>query len=157
MRRLADLLLRPRQNLLAGLALLVLGIAAHLYAQRYGFGTLRRMGPGFFPQIVSLGIAGLGALLLVMPDDADRERLPLRWSEVRSAACVLGALVAFALLIRPAGVVIASGLAALIGSLVDPSARLWARLAMAAFVGALCATVFVGLLNMPLRLWGTLL
>ena len=45
--------------------MIVIGLFAVWYAQRYAFGSPRQMGPGFFPVVLGWVLAGLGVLILL--------------------------------------------------------------------------------------------
>src|SRR5690554_6118960 len=53
----------PLIDLLAGLLFLALGIGGTALASTYALGTIGRMGPGFFPLVVSASLALIGAAL----------------------------------------------------------------------------------------------
>ena len=57
-----------------GLFFIALGSAALWLSRDYPFGDLNRMGPGFFPRMLSFGMIGLGALSVLrgLPELAGR-------------------------------------------------------------------------------------
>lgn len=55
----------PGYQVAGALVALVIGIAGAVLASGYGLGSPRDPGPGLWPFIISVGIAALGALLLV--------------------------------------------------------------------------------------------
>jgi hypothetical protein len=55
--------IRSPQDLGAGLLFLAIGGAGVLIGQDLAFGTARRMGPGFFPTIISALIMLIGVLV----------------------------------------------------------------------------------------------
>ena len=45
------------------LLIVLLGVAVAVYAgSRYSFGSVNRMGPGFYPTVLGIGLAGLAGL-----------------------------------------------------------------------------------------------
>ena len=57
--------LSQNKDFLAGLLFIFIGGAALYVAFSYPFGTVLRMGPGFFPRILSLILIGFGVITLV--------------------------------------------------------------------------------------------
>ncbi|MDZ7652570.1 MAG: tripartite tricarboxylate transporter TctB family protein [Burkholderiaceae bacterium] len=105
--------IRNEKDFWSGVMFVAFGLGFAGFAQQYDMGTAQRMGPAFFPTIlggllavigVIVGLKGLAAETM----DGKLERFhlgPIFW--------VLGAVVAFGLLLRPAGLMVA--LVALIG------------------------------------------
>lgn len=65
----------PRYQIAGALTGLAIGIAGAVLAYGYGLGSLREPGPGLWPFVVSVLIAGLSLLLLVVGrrlDDAEK-------------------------------------------------------------------------------------
>lgn len=56
-----------RRDSVAGVIVCVVGVAAAAYAQTFPPMPGQRVGPGFFPTVVGLLLAGLGAGLLLAP------------------------------------------------------------------------------------------
>ncbi len=52
-----------RQDVLGGLLLVGIGIAGLVFGASLDFGTARRMGPGFFPTILSWLLIGFGGMV----------------------------------------------------------------------------------------------
>ena len=57
--------LRNARDLLAGLLFLAFGLAFLLVAQNYPLGSARRMGPAYFPVVLSLILIGVGLATVV--------------------------------------------------------------------------------------------
>src|SRR5262245_24061302 len=58
----------PRLNakdFLAGLLFVAFGLAFLVLAQRYPMGSARRMGPGYFPQVLALALIGIGSAAML--------------------------------------------------------------------------------------------
>lgn len=96
------------RDLLTGLLFAVIGIAGLLAAYPYPVGTMRRIGPGTFPLLISGALALIGVALFL-------KSLPLVKGErfrigqfnlaktIWALLLVVGSLLAFAFLIRPLG------------------------------------------------------
>lgn len=143
---------------LGGAGLLLLGLFVAWYAQQnYAFGTLRRMGPGFAPQILGWTLAGLGALILLsgllrIPTADD----PPRRVDLWGAGFVLAGIVGFGLMLPVLGVVITSLLTVLIVLLPDRNFTPLAKLGTAVGVAGLTWAIFILGLGMNLRVWPAL-
>ena len=97
-----------------GLAVAVLGAAVAWMAAGYGAGTLSRPGPGFFPRAGGLLLValGLGVALTVREVVPTGERM--RW---RAAAAIFAAVLVWALLLGPLGLVPATGALTVVAAL----------------------------------------
>lgn len=93
--------MRTAQKMVPGLFIVALGLTFLWFGRGYPVGTVRSMGPGMFPMALSILAIATGALIVVTDFiRAEDARMPFRWSAV---AAVLGALLAFSLLLEPAG------------------------------------------------------
>src|SRR5690606_21958634 len=101
--RSCTLILKNNADLAGGFILLVLGVATTAYTLAYyHLGTLSRMGPGMFPLILGVLIAGLGLLILLTAIWRPVPIPQIRW---RETTAIIVAILAFAALIEPAGFV----------------------------------------------------
>jgi hypothetical protein len=132
--------------------LAICGILGIFFGASLDPGTPRRMGPGFFPRILSwvlilLGaaVAGAGAARAGAPAGA------LRW---RPVILVTAAVITFGALIDRIGLIPATAATVALGAFAgrDARPREVAALAVAMAVGA--AGLFVYALGLPLPLWG---
>lgn len=142
---------RDWPDIWGGLALALLGAGAMIWAGlHYDIGTLRRMGPGFFPVVLGGVLAVLG-LIVALP--ALRRSAPAPQVSVASAAAVLAAILIFALTLRWLGLAATTALAVLVATLPAPrSGWVW-RLVLALCVTLLTVLVFSLGLRMTLPLW----
>lgn len=133
----------------AVLALLGLGVAINA-GLRLDFGTLRAMGPGFFPTVLGAMLALLGASVAVPAWRRGADTLTIRWGD---AAAVIAAILIFGLGMSRLGVVLACFLAVLIASLPAPHPGWRWRLVLACAVTVLTYIVFILGLRMSLPVW----
>lgn len=133
----------------AVLALLGLGVAINA-GLRLDFGTLRAMGPGFFPTVLGAMLALLGASVAVPAWRRGADTLTIRWGD---AAAVIAAILIFGLGMSRLGVVLACFLAVLIASLPAPHPGWRWRLVLACAVTVLTYVVFILGLRMSLPVW----
>jgi len=142
---------RDIPDLAGGLLLSVIGVFVVLYAStQYDIGSLRRMGPGFFPALLGGVLAVLG-LMIALPALA-RNGSPIRiaWKE---ALAVLMAILVFATGLERAGLVPVTLASVLIASIAAPDRRIGWRLALALIVTTLSVVVFHFGLKMTVPLW----
>lgn len=126
---------------LIGLAgLLVVGVAS-----TYPVGTLRAMGPGFFPVILGVIMATLGVLIAFSapgsePDPHGPEGFD--HPEVRGWLCILGGVLAFILLAERAGLAPATFGCVFIAAMGDRAATWRASLVLALAIAAAGVLLF---------------
>jgi hypothetical protein len=141
-----------RQDVLGGLLLVVFGVLALFFGSTLEMGTARRMGPGFFPRILSCLVILLGVAISAMGVKTGGEGVTrIAW---RPLTLVTAAVIAFWLLIDRAGLVAATAAVVIVGGLAGREAKLLeiGLLAVAMAIGT--ALLFVHALNLPLPLWG---
>lgn len=142
------------QDLIGGLAMLAIGAFAALYAwQNLEIGELARMGPGFFPLVLGSILAVLG-LLIALPAFFRPGSGPLG-IDFKALFFVTLALLLFAFLLRPLGVLLTSMVMVLVSTLPLPlSAVGWKTRALTALgVAAVTWVVFILGLGMNLPTW----
>ena len=128
------------------LATLALIASADLPGQR-GFA----FGPGTAPRLFSFVLAALGAAVAVNGVFIDGP--PIEKYRIRGPSLVIIAIIAFANMIRPLGLVPATFLAFMI-SILGSSEMRWIESTIAAALMTLfCVLLFVYLLNLPFQLW----
>ncbi|WP_299653971.1 tripartite tricarboxylate transporter TctB family protein [uncultured Jannaschia sp.] len=144
-----------RSTLFAGAVVTLLG--AYVLWQSLGMqlGTPSRMGPGYYPMLLGGTLILLGALICVLEarrapeaDDTLTERGVPVW---RSRVFVPLAMVVFALLLRPAGLVPACVGLVGIASLAAPSLSLRRTMTLIVVTPALIWGIFVFGLGLPLQ------
>jgi hypothetical protein len=110
--------IRNAQDFWSGVMFVAFGLFFALYGQaNYRFGTAQRMGPGFFPIVLGVILAGLGALVLLQAlRAAHRAGTPIRF-DVRAVAWVLGSVVGFAFALPTAGLLVSITLLVIVAML----------------------------------------
>lgn len=141
---------KDMQDLVGGAALTALGIFAAIYAQRYEFGELNRMGPGYFPVALGVVLAVLGLLIAIPAFFRTGEKIHVEW---KTFLLVLGSIVVFALTLKVIGLILATALAVIVSSLADRETRWKGRIILAIGVAAITYMVFGFGLGMVLPAW----
>ena len=138
------------KDFLSGLMFAAFGVLGVLLGADYRMGTAARMGPGYVPRLLAWTLVALGAVIMlrgVLGDDDPVERG--RW---RPVALITAGIVAFALLIDPAGLFAAGAALIIIGALGGTRIRWVETLAATAILLVLSAAVFVWGLQLPITL-----
>jgi hypothetical protein len=143
---------RSQREFAAGLIFFTIGAIWLASSLSYRVGTATAMGPGYFPLVVSIILAGLGigsvirSLKFAEPDVI--EPWPLL-----AIVLVLGSVVAFGLLLESAGLVTAAAVLFLLSCWSRLRARPFETLLLTAALIALVSGIFVFGLGMPVDLY----
>jgi putative tricarboxylic transport membrane protein len=134
-----------------GIALVILPAfalvaSAELPGQR-GFA----FGPGTAPRLFSFVLAALGAAVAI--GGVFAEGPPIEKYKIRGPTLVIIAILSFAAMIRPLGLVPATFLAFMISILGSTEMRWIESTIAAALMTLFCVLLFVYLLNLPFQLW----
>jgi len=147
------MLSRDYRDIVGGLLLMIFGLWVTWYSYaHYELGTFRRMAPGMFPMFLGLILAVFG-LIIAVP--AWFRTGPKPYIRFWSPLFVLVGVAAFALLVRPYGLIPAILGVTLISSLAELKIR---PLSLSILCAVLCLiawlTFRVGLgLPMPMLIW----
>ena len=136
-----------------GLFFIVLGAAALWVSRDYPLGDLNRMGPEYFPRMLSVGMICLGALIVRqgLPDLAGAKGL--RAGLDRSFWLIPLALVVFGLSVESLGVVVGLALTLAVAGAAHREARIKEVAISIVTLIVLSLLIFVVALKLPLRLW----
>jgi putative tricarboxylic transport membrane protein len=137
-------------DLLSGLLFAALGAGALYISWRYPAGTAARMGPGYFPHLVSSLLVLLGGILIVRAWFRPGEAIAI--VDLRPLLFVLLGTVAFGLLIERAGLIVASVAVIVAGRLARPDFRVLEVLLLAVGLAGGAALLFVYALGLSVRL-----
>jgi hypothetical protein len=148
--------LRIRSKKEFGSALLygALGTASLIIGADYGFGTAGRMGPGYFPRVISglLILVALASLMRSLRQDGDPIS-PLHW---KALLLVTASVCLFGLLLFGAGMPLALTVLLLVSAMASEHFQLSARsLAALLALVTVCTLVFVKALGVPMPLIGS--
>jgi putative tricarboxylic transport membrane protein len=142
------------QDTALGGLFVAIGAVAFLMALSYPMGTANRMGPGYFPIIVSslLFVTGVAILLRGRMRGA---RL-IEGVLVKPIAIVTGSLVVFALILPGLGLPLSVFVLLLLSATASRHVPWgWKPIAGAAVFSVLCGVVFIRLLGLPIPMFGT--
>jgi hypothetical protein len=134
--------------MIGGAALLVFGLWFLWHAtDSYALGSLRRMGPGFFPASLGLLVAIFGVLILV-PALFRKGELPR--PQLRPLVTIIAAGLSFAWLIEPWGLVPATVSLVVIAAFAEAKPRLLRTAILAVALSAAAVLVFTEGLGIPI-------
>lgn len=157
----------PKHTLdyLAATVVMAFGLVVAIIASGYPQGSLLRPGSGLVPLVLGCLIIVLGAGVMIElkirgaaagePQDTDQddERVPLL-RQVIVVCAVSGGMIAFALLLEPAGIITATLALILLSGFAEPKIR-WVSLIVLAVCMALSSVVvFIWGFNLPLAALG---
>ncbi len=145
------LTIRNKKDFYSGLLFILFGLLAMLIAWNYPMGTTGRMGPGYFPTL-------LGSLLFLLGLIIAGRSFLLQWEAAKPWAfrpllLILGAVVAFALLVEPLGLLIATVLLVAGSSLANPEFRVKEILVLVLLLIGMAIGIFRYILGLPLNIW----
>jgi putative tricarboxylic transport membrane protein len=123
-------------------------------ARGHTLGTAGKMGPGYFPLLLAVLLAVLGATLIarsVVLSGASISRF-----HVLPLAVIAAAVCLFGVLIEPLGLVVSLAALTLISAWAGAQFRLAEALALAAALIVFSVGVFVYALGLPLNIWPSL-
>ncbi|WP_113382598.1 tripartite tricarboxylate transporter TctB family protein [Shinella sp.] len=144
--------IRRPSDFFSGLIFLGVGVLAIVQAMDYPLGTLRTMGPGYFPILVAVLLCGVGLTLVGKSTAGEGEEAVT--ISLWPLLLVLGGLLAFALLLLKAGLFAAIVLLVMIVSGASGTYRPLASAALALLLAVACVAVFVLALGQQLPVFG---
>lgn len=139
------------QDTVAGLMFIAWGAVALWIARDYPVGTGLRMGPGYFPAMLSWALIILGAGIALKGTAIEGEPLA-RWY-FRPLLAVSGSFLAFALLVERAGLPIATIVSMVIGAMGGMEFRLREQIILAIGFAIVCVGTFIYALGLPMDIW----
>lgn len=144
---------RDRADIWGGAVLALLGAGVAIHAGlRLDFGSLRAMGPGFFPTVLGALLAVLGAAVAIPAWARAAETPKIAWGD---AAAVIAAILIFCLGMHRLGILLACFAAVLVAAIPAPHEGWRWRLLLAACVTALVWLVFILGLRMSIPVFPT--
>jgi hypothetical protein len=138
----------------AGVLYIAFGAVGFYIGRDYGMGQASRMGPGYFPTVLSVLLMAFGLAAVIRSFLTDGE--PLGAFAWKAAAYVVGSTVLFGLLLIPAGLIIALAVQILVAASASHYFKLeWKAAGLLVVLVTFCALVFAKGLGVPMPLLGT--
>jgi len=109
--------IRSQKDFASGLMFILVGLGFSFVARGYSMGTAAKMGPGYFPFLLGLVLALLGAIVTIgaLSSKGEADQLA-RW-DVKILLWILGSVVLFGLLLKPLGMVLSVFVLVLVSSM----------------------------------------
>ncbi|MBI5603380.1 MAG: tripartite tricarboxylate transporter TctB family protein [Deltaproteobacteria bacterium] len=144
-------ILKNKQDFLAGLIFVIIGVLGILLGWTLTVGTITRMGPGFLPRLLSYSMVFIG-LIISLKSIRFGESTLERW-KWRPMASIFGGILAFAFLISRGGLVLSIILVTILSSFGTHEIRWHQTLFLSTFMAGLSVLLFIYLLGLPLQVW----
>ncbi len=147
-------IIRNQKDFGAGILYLAFGALGFYIARDYGMGQASRMGPGYFPTVLSALLMTFGAAAVIRSFLRDGEGLHgFAW---KACLYVCGATLAFGVLLVPAGLIIALIVLCLVSAAGSVYFKFdWKAAGALVVLVVFCALVFTKGLGVPMPLLGT--
>jgi hypothetical protein len=136
-----------------GILYIALGSSAIVIARDYGLGTARKMGPAFFPGILSILLIGIGIISLVR--SFIRPGTPVSRMAFKGLLLVTGATLVFGLIVHRAGLIIALPALVIISAYGSRKFNWRTAITLAIVLTVFCILVFRKGLGIPLPIIGS--
>ena len=114
-------------------------------------GNLAKIGPGFLPVLLSIGLLGVGGVLALRALAADGP--PIEKSQMVPQFFILAAIAVFAFGIERFGLALTVAAVAVTASFARRSMHVMEVIALAVGLSVLCVVLFVELLGQPFMVW----
>lgn len=139
---------------LAGGLMTLTGLAAALEARTFGMGTMARMGPGLYPFVLGVALAGIGVLIALAPErDHDHDAAAFGRPDWRGWSCIILGIIAFIVLGEHFGLAPGTFACVFVSAFGDRKATLRASLVLAAGATLIAAVIFSWVLKFQLPLF----
>ena len=144
---------RNPRDFLAGLLFIAIGVATAIAASDYPLGTMRNIGPGYYPILLGIALTLLGAGIVLKGLKISAERSSGEGFALRPLIAVIAAVVAFGLLVRPFGLGVAIVALIVISSFAGRDFNPVRVALLCAAMVALSWLVFIYLLGLSMSMW----
>lgn len=147
------MVIRNQRAFAAGVLFLVASIFYFVVSYNYATGTAARMGPGFFPRMVSIlfGLLSLGVMFGAMSPRAHRETLE-RW-DIKGLLWITGSVLLFAVLLPTFGLIVALSVLIIVASLASPEFSWRGTIVNTVVLNIFCIGVFIYGINLQFPVW----
>ena len=145
---------RSLKDLLAGLIFIALGLAFGYATLDYEIGTAFRMGPGYFPLVLSGLLALLGIIITVQSFASGPDETPIGRVPWLALMLILGGIVLFGATVRGLGFAPALFVTTFLSAFASERTGVVGALLLAAGMVAISLVIFIWGLGVPLRIVG---
>ncbi len=143
--------IKSPQDVGAAIVFMAIGLAGAYFGSDLSLGTAARMGPGYFPLILSWTIFAIGVVVGFKGLTIDGLRIePI---QLRPILVIIAAILAFGYLIEKVGLAITAALLTVLAGYARRDVSLWETLLLAAGLALFCVGLFVYALSQPFPAW----
>ncbi len=143
--------IRSPQDVGAAVVFMAIGLAGLYFGRDLATGTAARMGPGYFPVILSWAIFGIGVVVGFKGLTIEGPRIET--VQLRPILVIVSAILAFGYLIEKIGLAITAALLTVLAGHARRDVNLWETLLLAAGLALFCVGLFVYALSQPFPAW----
>jgi len=146
--------IRAEKDFWSGVMFLGFALVAIVAARHYSTGSGGKMGPGYFPMMLGVALAGLGALLVGRSLVLEGTRVTRL--QARPILMIVLGVILFGLMIPYLGLVVALATVTAVSAFATRESRPLEVAALAAVLAVFSVGVFVYALRLPLTIWPAL-
>jgi len=144
--------LRNPKDFWTGIIYVLFGSGAFFIARDYKMGVALKMGPGYFPTILSVLLVLIGIISLIRSFTTPGS--PVGGFTIKGLAVVLGATVLFGLVLQGGGMVVALPMLVVTSAAASSRFRWRQSLLLAAVLTLFCTLIFLKGLGLPIPILG---
>ena len=144
---------RNPKDFWTGLIYILVGAGALVISREYDMGTAVKMGPAYFPTILSVLLVGIGIISVLRA--FIRSGSPIGVVAWKGLVLIVASTLLFGVVLRGAGVVIALPLLVIVSALASARFSWKTALLEAAGITVFCIVVFLKGLGVPLPILGS--
>lgn len=139
----------------SGVMYIVVGAAFAGFASEYDYGTPQRMGPAFFPTMLGGLLVFIGAIVLLkgLATEDPHGQNKVEKFHLPELGWIIGAIVAYGLLLRPLGIMLANVVLVVISMLASHQFKWKEAIALSVVMGIIVYAVFVYGLKLTVPVW----
>lgn len=147
--------IRNAPDFWSGVMFIVLGLAFAGLARQYDMGTAARMGPAYFPTVLGLLLAAIGGFIAFrgLRFEGEEGGRTVGRFHFKPLVLVLAGVVAFGMLLRPAGMIVATMAMVIIASFGSGEFRWKEVIPLAAALTLLVLVVFIWALGLTIPVY----
>jgi uncharacterized membrane protein YidH (DUF202 family) len=143
--------IKSPQDVGAAAVLVGVGLAGIYFGRDLALGSAARMGPGYFPVILSWIIVGIGLVVGFKGLTIEGPRIePI---QLRPILVIVAAILAFGFLIDRIGLALTAALLTVLAAFARRDVNLWETLLLAATLALFSVALFVYGLSQPFPAW----
>jgi hypothetical protein len=145
--------IKSPQDVGAAIILTALGLAGVWFGRDYDIGSVSRMGPGYMPALLSIGLLVFGAVIGLRAVTIDGP--PIEAGRWYPSLLILVAVLLFALLIDRVGIAVTTFVVAVTCAFASADVKWKQAVALGVALALFCVLVFVYGLRQPIPVFGS--